>query len=202
MGTRGLSDDHQGVNGNYMELKIAVEKRINQTSLRLMVDDITNIEVEAFVFYARHDLTLGSGFGTAISTRGGASIQKELNELGSLDTTQVVITGAGKLKAKYIVHAVGPRFQEEEFEAKLNTTVLNVLKRCEEKGIKQIALPAMGVGFYGIPLDTCARIMIETITEYLRTDTGIRGAIICVLDSREHKVFKARFDTINQEEKN
>ena len=179
---------------------MAQEKRINRIALR--VDDITEIEVEAFVFYAQHDLALGTGFGTAISIRGGSSIQKALDELDPLDTTQVVITEAGKLKAKYIVHAVGPRFQEEDIEGKLKMTVLNILKQCEEKGIKQIAMPAMGAGFYGIPLDTCARIMIGTITDYLRNETGIQEVILCVLDSREHGPFQAQFNTVNQEEEN
>lgn len=188
---------NKGVSGKSMELKMAEEKRINQTTLRLIMDDITDIEIEAFVFYAQHNLALGSGFGTAIATRGGSSIQKALDELDPLDTTQVVVTGAGKLKANYIVHAVGPRFQEEDIEGKLKTTVLNVLKQCDEKGIKQIAMPAMGAGFYGIPIDVCARVMVETITDYLKNETGIREVILCVLDSREHKPFQTQFNTIN-----
>jgi O-acetyl-ADP-ribose deacetylase (regulator of RNase III) len=180
-----------------MELKMADEKRINQTALRLIVDDITDIDIEAFVFYAQHSLALGSGFGTAISTRGGSSIQKALDELGTLETTQVVVTEAGKLKANYIVHAVGPRFQEEDIEAKLKTTILNVLKQCEEKGIKQIAMPAMGAGFYGIPLEVCARIMIGTITDYLKSETGLQERILCGLDSRELKPFQAQFNNVN-----
>ena len=115
--------------------------------VRLIRGDITELDVDAFVFYAQPDLALGSGFGTAISVRGGPSIQKELDELGPVETGQAVVTGAGKLKADFIVHAVGPRFQEEDTEGKLRTTVLNSLKAAEEKGVKRIALPAMGAGF-------------------------------------------------------
>lgn len=63
-------------------------------------------------------------------------------------TTEAVVSGAGNLKAQYIIHAVGPRFQEEDTEAKLRATVHNSLKRAEEKGIQQIAFPAMGESWF------------------------------------------------------
>ena len=92
------------------------EKQIKQSTLRVVKGDITDTEVEAFVFYARSDLQLGAGFGNAIAVRGGQSIQKELETLGNVELGESVVTEAGKLKAKYIVHAVGPAFQEEKIE--------------------------------------------------------------------------------------
>ena len=83
---------------------------IRRTAVRLVQDDITNLEIESFVFYARPDLKLGSGFGTAISVRGGPTIQEELNTLGERTVTDVVLTAAGELRAQSIVHAVGPSF--------------------------------------------------------------------------------------------
>jgi O-acetyl-ADP-ribose deacetylase (regulator of RNase III) len=170
--------------------------KIGRGSLRLIRDDITELEVDAFVFYAEPNLTLGSGFGTAISVRGGASIQKELNELGPLETTQVVVSGAGKLKAEFIVHSVGPRFQEEDTEGKLRTTVLNSLKAAEEKGVKRIAFPAMGAGFYGVPLDVCARVMIDAIKSYLEGETEIQEVAICVSDTREVPPFESQMASL------
>ena len=97
--------------------------QIHDSVLRLIRGDITEIEVDGFVFYAQPDLALGSGFGGAISVRGGPGIQKELDELGPVETGGVVVSGAGKLHADFIVHAVGPRFNEEDTEGKLRTTV-------------------------------------------------------------------------------
>ncbi|MGD8921759.1 MAG: macro domain-containing protein, partial [Candidatus Zixiibacteriota bacterium] len=97
---------------------------INSRTLRVFVDDITMLDVDAFVFYARPELTLGAGFGTAISVRGGPSIQEELNGKGPLGVTEVITTAAGDLKADFIIHAVGPAFMEEGTEGKLRTTVL------------------------------------------------------------------------------
>ncbi len=164
--------------------------QINKSSLSLIKGDITDLEIEAFVYYAQENLALGAGFGNAISMRGGPSIQKELQEYGSKKTTEVVISSAGEMKADYIIHAVGPKFQEEDLERKLKETILNSLKLADLKGIKKIAFPPMGTGFYGVPLDLSARLMFETITEYLSGDTEIDEVVICLLDNREFKPFQ------------
>jgi O-acetyl-ADP-ribose deacetylase (regulator of RNase III) len=172
--------------------------RIANSDLRLVKGDITDFEVEAFVYYAQHDLALGSGYGTAILMRGGPSIQEELKELGTLKTTEVVVTSAGEMKAKHIIHAVGPRFQEEGLEDKLRTTILNCLKKADEKGIKMIAFPPMGAGFYGVPLDISAEITLTTVVNYLSGETNIEEVIICLLDSREYNPFQDRFAALAQ----
>jgi O-acetyl-ADP-ribose deacetylase (regulator of RNase III) len=175
---------------------MADQLRIGNSDLRLLVADITDIEIEAFVYYAQHDLTLGSGYGTSISIRGGPSVQKELREHGSLKTTEAVISGAGEMKAQYIVHAVGPRFQEENTEEKLKQTVLNALRAAEDRGISSIAFPPMGAGFYGVPLDISARVTLGTINEYLAGQTNIRRVVICLLDDREYKPFQMQLNAL------
>jgi O-acetyl-ADP-ribose deacetylase (regulator of RNase III) len=154
--------------------------------------DITEVEADAFVFYARPDLALGSGFGTAISQRGGASILKELKEFGPIETGRVVVTGAGHLRAGYIVHAIGPRFNEADTEGKLRTTIVNSLEAADRKGVKRIAFPPMGTGFYGVPLELCSRVMVETIRSYLEGETGLEDVVLCVMDQREFAPFASR----------
>ena len=166
------------------------ELRVNNSTLRLLMCDSTDLEIDSFVYYAQHDLTLGSGFGTAISVRGGPSIQEELKKHGPLETTEAVVSSAGEMKANYIIHAVGPRFQEEDIESKLRTTILNYLKCAEYKGIKAVAFPPMGTGFYGIPLDVSAQVMLDTIKEYFSGDAKIKDVVICLLDNREYKPFE------------
>lgn len=169
------------------------ETKVRNSTLRLVQGDITDLDIQAFVYYARHDLMLGSGYGTAISIRGGPTVAQELKKLEPLETTQAVVTGAGGMKSQYIIHAVGPRFQEENTEGKLRATVLNSLEIAEKKGIEAIAFPAMGTGFYGVPLDVSARVMFETIHEYLSGETGIKQVVVCLLDNREYKPFHERF---------
>ncbi len=165
--------------------------RIGGGVLRLIKADITELEVDAFVFYAQPDLVLGSGFGTAISVRGGPTIQKELEALGPLATGEALIASAGKLKAQHIIHAVGPRFQEDDTEGKLRTTVLNALKRVDEKGLKRVAFPAMGAGYYGIPSEVCARVMLDVFKTHLSGKTSIRELTVCVLDIQQYQAFEA-----------
>ncbi len=170
------------------------ERKINQTTLRVLQGDITTLDVDAFVYYARPDLALGSGIGGAIATRGGPKIQEELKKWGRADTAAVVASTGGNLKAKYILHAVGPRFQEEDLEDKLRRTVQNVLCQAEELKSRRLAIPAMGAGFYGVPLDVSARITVGAVKEYLKNETSLKEVIFCLGDSREGKVFEVELD--------
>lgn len=173
------------------------EVTIKDSTIRLLKADITDLDIQSFVFYARHDLALGSGHGTAISVRGGPAVSAELKKLGSLETTQAVVTGAGEMKAQYIIHAVGPRFQEENIEGKLRTTMLNIFSLAEEKGITSIAFPPMGTGFYGVPRDLSARIMLETMQEYCAGGGKITDMVICLVDSRDYEAFQKQLSTMS-----
>jgi len=176
------------------------ELTINRSTLRLVKGDITCLDTESFVFYARHDLVLGSGYGTAISLRGGPSVQDELKQLGPLSTGEAMVTSAGEMRAKYIIHAVGPRFQEDDLEGKLRTTVLNALRQAETKGITAIAFPAMGAGFYGVPLPVSARVTLESIRDYLSGATRIKEVVVCLLDNREFTPFLSQLELMSHYE--
>jgi len=173
---------------------MADEIRIGQKTIRLRNSDITDMEVECFVYYARSDLKLGAGLGGAIAVRGGPQIQKTLDKMAPIGPCEAVITDAGELKAKYIIHANGPKFQEEEAESKLKNTIINSLKLADEKGIKQVALPAMGTGFYGIPLERSADVSLNTVKDYLQNKTGIEEVVFCAIDSREYLPYKTYLD--------
>ncbi len=157
--------------------------------IRLEMGDITELPVEGIVYYARPDLVLGSGFGAVISGKGGPKIQEELKKAGKADVTEVVVTSGGDLKAKYILHAVGPRFQEEDLEEKLRKTMDNVLQKAEENGIQSLAFPAMGAGFYGVPLEVCARVTLGGAKKHLEAMAGLREVVFCLRDSYEYKKF-------------
>ncbi|MFH1050995.1 MAG: macro domain-containing protein [bacterium] len=173
---------------------MATSFKINQSELELMRGDLTALEVEAFVFYARSDLSLGSGFGNAISTRGGPTIKQELEKIGKVNPNEAIISSSGNLAAKHIVHAVGPKFQEENFSAKLKTTMENTLEKADEKGISEIAFPIMGGGFYGLPFDTCIQIMLESINKHLSGTASLKKVILCANDNREFRMFESNLN--------
>lgn len=165
--------------------------KIKNSTIRLIKGDLTDLDVEAIVFYAQSNLELGSGYGNAISMRGGPSIKKELATFDPIDVTEAVVSTAGELKANYIIHANGPKFQEPDTDRKLHDTVRNTLKQADAKGIKIVAFPPMGAGFYGIPLPTCAKIMIEEFRSHLANGSDLEEVLIVAMDSREYKPFEA-----------
>lgn len=169
---------------------MADQVTISDTTVRVTREDITLFETDAFVYYATSDLTLGTGFGNAIAVRGGPKIQQELNALAPVETCGVVASGAGKLPAEYILHAVGPKFLEPDFEEKLVRTIFNTLKLADEKGISRIAFPAMARGFYGFPLPLSAKVTMRAIKDYLARGSGIEEVVVCVNDLNEVKVFQ------------
>ena len=173
------------------------ELKVNEKIIRLMIGFITDVgNMDGIVYYARPDLVLGSGFGTAISSQGGPKVQEELKKLGSANTTDVVVTGGGNLQARYILHAVGPRFQEEDSEEKLRETMLNALQKADEHQMQKIVFPAMGAGFYGIPLEVCARVTLEAAKLFLGSNSALREVVFCLRDSREMKIFQSYLQKI------
>lgn len=173
-----------------------VEKKVGKTVVRLQHGDLTDLPVDAFVFYAREDLELGSGYGTAIQSRGGAAIKKELGEIGGIKMGEAVVTGAGEMKAKHIVHACGPKFQEADMQEKLRECMRSSLNVADKAGLKTLAFPPMGTGFYGVPLEVSASVMLDSITSFLKNDTSLEEVIICVIDHRDYVPFRKKMESL------
>ncbi len=168
-----------------------VQTKLGKTIVELIKDDLTALPVDAFVFYAREDLALGSGYGNAIQQRGGAAVKKELDAIGSVGMGEAVITSAGAMKARYIIHACGPKFHEPDLEAKLRRTMRSALELADRHALKTVAFPPMGYGFYGVPLELCATVMLEEIAAFVKDrDTSLEKIIICVTDKREYDAWK------------
>ncbi len=168
-----------------------VEHSIGERVIRLAREDLTALDVEAFVFDIDTDVQLGAGFGSAIQRRGGIVIQKELDEIGSCPTGEAIVTQAGILKAKHIIHVNGPKFREADEEGKLRRATENAMRRADEKGIKQLAFPPIGTGLYQVPMDLCARVMVETVAKHLESDTTLEEVLFVTMDDREYGPFKA-----------
>lgn len=166
--------------------------KVKNTTIRVVREDITLFDTDAFMFYAQNDLALSTGFGGAIAVRGGASIQQELDEMAPVEDGETVISKAGKLPAEHILHVVGPKFQEENIEEKLHAAILKALEMADEHEIKRVAVPPMGRGFYCVPLPDSARITVKAIKDYLAGDTNIEEVVICVNDHAEVDAMKAQ----------
>ncbi len=173
-----------------------LERRIGGAVVRLVEGDLTALPVDAVVHYAREDLVLGSGYGTAIQSRGGDSIKKELAAIGGIRAGEAVITGAGKLKARHIIHACGPKFQSPQTAEKLGGSMLSALSMAGAREFESIAFPPMGAGFYGVPLDLCASVMLVSIQRALAEGGSLKEVVICVTDRREFAAFRREMEKL------
>jgi len=177
-------------------VEATVEARVNGKLIRLQKGDLTALAVDAVVFYARQDLQLGGGFGSAIQSRGGAAIKKELDAIGRVEVGGAVITSGGSLQARHIIHACGPKFREADTEKKLRKCMESALEKARAAKLKTVAYPPMGSGFYGVPLDLTARVMLDVLRRFLETPSSIEEVIICVMDDRELRAFRPQFEAM------
>jgi O-acetyl-ADP-ribose deacetylase len=154
--------------------------------------DITLARVDAIVNAANERLQLGAGVAGAIRRRGGQSIQKECDRIGHCAVGQAVVTGAGNLPARWVIHAVGPvwRGGNEDEEMSLASAVLAALGRAEEIGAKSVALPAISTGIFDFPVDRAAEIAIAAAHSFARTARVVERIVFCLYDARTFEVFR------------
>jgi len=163
---------------------------IANSVLELLDGDITEMNTDAIVNAANSMLILGGGVAGAIRQKGGPAIQQECNKIGGTFVGGAVITTGGKLKAKFVIHAVGPRMGEGNEDTKLKNAMLNSLKLADKHNIKSIAFPAISAGIFGFPIDRCAEIMLRTTIEYLNGNTGLKRVVFCLFGKESYAVFE------------
>jgi O-acetyl-ADP-ribose deacetylase (regulator of RNase III) len=169
---------------------------IGNSVLELVEGDITEMETDAIVNAANAQLILGGGVAGAIRRKGGPQIQQECNKIGGTFVGGAVITTGGNLKAKHVIHAVGPRMGEGNEDEKLENATLNSLKVAQENDLKSISFPAISTGVFGFPIQRCAEIMLRTTIDYLNGRTGLERVVFCLFGRDSYKVFENR---LNQE---
>ncbi len=175
---------------------------VGNSVVELVQGDITGMDTEAVVNAANAQLKLGGGVAGAIRRKGGPSIQAECNEIGGTFVGGAVITGGGNLKARYVIHAVGPMMGEggqktpsKEEDRKLREATLNSLKLADENKLKSISFPAISTGIFGFPIGRCASIMLGTTIDYLRGEYGgspttLERVVFCLYTPSDYSIFE------------
>jgi O-acetyl-ADP-ribose deacetylase (regulator of RNase III) len=166
-------------------MRVNIQNRI----LELADGDITEVQTDAIVNAANAQLILGGGVAGAIRRKGGPQIQEECNTIGGTFVGGAVITTAGNLKAKHVIHAVGPQMGEGDEDQKLKNATLNSLKLADKHNIKSIAFPAISTGVFGFPIKRCAEIMLQTAIDYLKSQTGLERVVFCLFGQESFNVF-------------
>lgn len=165
---------------------------VEKDGITICKADITTIDTDAIVNPSNTSLILGAGVSGAIARAGGPSIQKEMSGIGSCPVGGAVVTGAGLLKAKYVVHAVGPRMGEGEEDEKLRSATVESIRRAEELKLTSIAYPAISTGIFGYPVERCAKVMLTACREFLQSDSphSLTKIIFCLFGDEAFEIFK------------
>ncbi len=163
---------------------------LNDTTLEMLEGDITDLEVDAIVNPANEELQLGSGVAGAIRAKGGPSIQEECDRIGSTPVGSAVLTNGGDLKAKHVIHAVGPVKGEGDEDRKLASAVRSSLAVADRHGLSSIALPAISTGSFGFPVNRCARILLTEVNRYLQGGSKMERVVVCLYDDDAFQAFR------------
>jgi O-acetyl-ADP-ribose deacetylase (regulator of RNase III) len=179
------ANDHINQLGN----KVTVTR--DRTQLELVEGDITELDVDGIVNAANDQLQLGTGVAGAIRSKGGPSIQEECDRIGGTPVGTAVMTGAGNLKARWVIHAVGPRMGEGDEDKKLAAAVRAALALADRRGLKSIALPAISTGNFGFPVQRAARIMLTEAHRFLQGGTKLERVVLCLYGQEVFDTFKS-----------
>lgn len=164
--------------------------------LRVVQGDITQEEVDAIVNAANSHLAHGGGVAGAIVRRGGHVIQEEshrwVEEHGPVPTGSAAITGAGRLPAQYVIHAVGPRWGMGNEESLLYRAVQSALALADEKGLRSISLPAISTGIFGFPKPLGVKVILRAVEDYLdeHPQSSLQEIRLCNIDTYTTDLFR------------
>lgn len=171
-------------------------------TIRLMRGDITTQDVDAIVNAANSGLRGGGGVDGAIHRAGGKQILEEclviLSTQGKLPAGQAVITSGGNMKARHVIHTVGPIWRggsarEEEILASAYRESLNLANQYE---LKTVSFPSISTGAYGFPIEKAAPIAVRTASEFLRGDHSVEEITFCLFDVKAMEAFQKALDAL------
>ena len=165
-------------------------------SIKVIKGDITKMHVDAIVNAANSGLKGGGGVDGAIHRAGGPAIMEECRKIGGCPTGEAVITAAGNLPAKFVIHTVGPVWGggNKNEEKLLANAYDNSLNLAMENGLKSIAFPNISTGVYGFPKDLASSIAIETTRNFLNSQkSAIEVTFVC-FDDENYNLYKKVLD--------
>lgn len=161
-------------------------------TIELARTDITALRVDAIVNAANEALQLGAGVAGAIRQKGGPSIQEECDRLGTCPVGQAVVSGAGTLPARWVIHAVGPVWRGGDYaeEMLLASALRSAFKRAEEIGAKSVAVPAISTGVFGFPIRRAAEIAIASARAFAGESNSVERIIFALPDKQVLAAFE------------
>jgi O-acetyl-ADP-ribose deacetylase (regulator of RNase III) len=167
-----------------------------KSRIELRLGDITLVEADAIVNAANCDLILGAGVSGAIGRAGGAALQEECDKIGCVRLGDAVVTSAGNLHAKYVIHAASMEIGRFATDRDIARATRSALERAEELGLHTLAFPAIGTGVAAFPVDKCAQLMLEEIARHLVHTKCIEKVILVILKEEMMAEFRPVFESM------
>ncbi len=164
---------------------------IHGVTLVLMRGNIVEVQADAIVNAANSALAGGGGVDGAIHRAGGPTIMQECNKYNGCPTGSAAATTAGRLKAKYVFHAVGPVYYGRAEDARLLASAYKTcLTLAEEHKLKSIAFPSISTGVYGYPVEAAAPIALKTVIEHIQQQTSLQQVMFVLFDGGTYSAYK------------
>jgi O-acetyl-ADP-ribose deacetylase (regulator of RNase III) len=165
-------------------------------TIEVVKGDITEEDVDAIVNAANAHLKHGGGVAGAIVRKGGRVIQEESDRIGYVPVGSAVYTGAGRLKARYVIHAVGPVWGEGEEEKKLRSAVRSALELAEKLGLASVSLPAISTGVFGYPKEEGTAVIVDEVLKFLKkkAPASLRLIRFIDIDTETVDLFRKRLE--------
>jgi len=162
------------------------------STIVLRQGDIARVHADAIVNAANNALWMGGGVAGAIRRAGGKEIEVEAVRQGTIPVGEAVVTGAGSLDARYVIHAAVMGTDLKTDAEKIRAATRNSLLRAEELGLKTMAFPALGTGVGGFPYDEAAENMLEAVREHLSRPSSLEQVIFVLYGDEAFQAFKKR----------
>ncbi|HEY9784782.1 MAG TPA: O-acetyl-ADP-ribose deacetylase [Candidatus Obscuribacterales bacterium] len=178
-------------------------KQIKGITISLVRGDITREDVDAIVNAANSGLMGGGGVDGAIHRAAGPQVLEECKRIrdaqGKCPSGHAVITGGGKLKARYIIHAVGPIWHggNSNEEETLASAYRESLRRAQENEVTSVAFPSISTGAYGFPVDRAALIAVKTAVEFCDDPGSVKEIRYVLFDDRTYQAFEKALNSVN-----
>jgi len=180
------------------------EFRVGKTLVRLIKGDITDVATDAIVNAANSSLMGGGGVDGDIHRKGGPKILEECKLIRAIDwpeglpTGKAVITSGGNLKAKYVIHTVGPVWQGGQHceSEQLAVAYLNSLELAVSKALRSIAFPSISTGAYGYPIENASKIALDTVKSFLESRDDLDELVFVLFKEHDFKVYQESAEQI------
>lgn len=164
---------------------------INGVTLVLLRGNIVEVQADAIVNAANSELAGGGGVDGAIHRAGGPAIMQECDKYDGCPTGSAVATTAGRLKAQYVFHAVGPVYYGRDEDARLLASAYRTcLTLAEERKLKSIAFPSISTGIYGYPVEAAAPIALKTVIEHIQEPSSLQQVMFVLFDGGTYNAYK------------